>query len=216
MPDLTFSVEGVEPVPYAAAAELDFRLRVANRDAQEQIHSIGLRCQIQIEATRRRYSPTDHERLLDLYGEPERWGQTMRSLLWTIASVNVPPFTESTLAHLHVPCTFDINVAVAKYFYALEGGEVPLTLLFSGTVFYEKGESGLQIAQISWESEAAYALKVEVWKALIDAYYPNTAWLCLRRDVFDRLYRYKLQRGIPTWEQALDSLLDEVLEVRRP
>ena len=41
----------------------------------------------------------------------------------------------------------------------------------------------------------------------MDHYYPNTAWLCLRRDVFDRLYRYKMQRGIPTWEQALECLL---------
>jgi hypothetical protein len=41
----------------------------------------------------------------------------------------------------------------------------------------------------------------------MDHYYPNSAWLCLRKDVFDRLYEYKRQRGLPTWEQALESLL---------
>jgi hypothetical protein len=215
MPDLSFIVEGIDPIPFAAAPELDFRLHVANRIPAEQIHSISLRCQIQIEATRRRYSPSDHERLLDLFGEPERWSQTVRSLLWTIATVNVPRFSESTVAHLHVPCTFDFNVAAAKYFYALEGGEVPLTLLFSGTVFYETEQAGLQIDQISWESEATYPLKVEVWKTLMDQYYPNTAWFCLRRDVFDRLYRYKIQHGIPTWEQTLESLLSENVELKR-
>jgi len=29
----------------------------------------------------------------------------------------------------------------------------------------------------------------------------------LRRDVFDRLYRYKVQHGIPTWEQTLEQVL---------
>jgi hypothetical protein len=29
----------------------------------------------------------------------------------------------------------------------------------------------------------------------------------LRRDIFDRLYQYKRERGIPTWEQALESIL---------
>ena len=42
---------------------------------------------------------------------------------------------------------------------------------------------------------------------MMERYYPNTAWLCLRQDVFDRLYRYKSRRGLPTWEQALEGLL---------
>jgi hypothetical protein len=44
----------------------------------------------------------------------------------------------------------------------------------------------------------------------MDAYYPNLACLHLRRDVFDRLYRYKIERGIPTWEAALEGLLPPV------
>src|SRR5206468_2382419 len=110
-------------------------------------------------------------------------------------------------ADLPVPCTFDFNVAAAKYFYALEDGEIPLCLLFSGTIFYAGDGGALQVVQISWEKEVNYRLPVSVWKRMMDLYYPNTAWLCLRQDVFDRLYQYKSRRMLPTWEQALESLL---------
>jgi hypothetical protein len=137
-------------------------------------------------------------------------------MLWTFTNVNVPAFTESVLVDLPVPCTFDFNVAAAKYFYALENGEVPLTLLFSGTVFYDAGGDQLQVAQIPWEKEAAFRLPVPVWKAMMDHYYPNSAWLRLHRDVFDRLYLYKIRSGLPTWEQVLESLLPQEQEEGRP
>ncbi|MEP6637649.1 MAG: DUF6084 family protein, partial [Acidobacteriota bacterium] len=113
----------------------------------------------------------------------------------------------SALVDLPVPCTVDFNVAAAKYFAALEDGEVPLNLMFSGTVFYEGADGALQVEQIPWDREAKYRLPVSVWKEMMDIYYPNMAWLCLRRDVFERLSQYKMDRGIPTWEAALESLL---------
>jgi hypothetical protein len=180
---------------------------VTNADAEEQIQTVALRCQIQLEVTRRRYTPAEQERMLDLFGEPERWGQTLRTMLWTHAGVDVPSFRGTTVADLHVPCTFDFNVAATKYFAALEEGEVPLCLLFSGTVFYEEEDGLLQVTQIPWDREARFRLPVRVWKEMMDIYYPNSAWLRLRRDAFDRLYEYKRRRGIPTWEQALESLL---------
>jgi hypothetical protein len=39
----------------------------------------------------------------------------------------------------------------------------------------------------------------------MDQYYPNLAWLALRRDIFERLYRFKIARGIPTWEQVMEE-----------
>jgi hypothetical protein len=143
----------------------------------------------------------------DLFGEPERWSQTLRSLLWTHASVVVPGFDGSTNADLLVPCTFDFNVAATKYFEGLSSGEMPLRLLFSGTVFYAGTDRALQVAPISWNQEAAFRLPQKAWRDMMDSYYPNTAWLSLRRDVFQRLYQYKIQHGIPTWEQALESVL---------
>jgi len=205
--ELDFTVTGAEPVPFAAAPTLALKLRVTSRDPDAQIHSVILRCQIQIEANRRKYETSEQERLIDLFGTPERWGQTVRPMLWTNVQTVVPPFSGSTVADLHVPCTFDFNIAAAKYFAGLENGEVPLCLLFSGTVFYQSHDGLLQVNQISWDRESKYRLPVKVWQQMMEAYYPNLVWLCLRRDVFDRLHAFKLENGIPTWEQAVDQLL---------
>ncbi len=207
MPDLSFSVEGVEVVPFAAAPQLAFKLRVRNADPEEAVHTVALRCQIQIEATRRRYHPEEQERLSDLFGEPERWGQTLRTLLWTHTTVVVPPFVGSTEVDLPVPCTFDFNVATTKYFAGLSEGEIPLCLQFSGTVFYAKDAGPLQVMLIPWDKEGRFKLSLKTWQELMETYYPNSAWLCLRRDVFERLHRYKVEHGIPTWEETVERVL---------
>ncbi len=207
MPDLKFSIEEAAPVPYGAAPMLAFKLRITDAVAGEAIHTIVLRCQIQIEASRRRYSAEEQKRMMDLFGEPERWSQTLRSLLWTHASVVVPGFEGSTTADVQVPCTFDFNVAATKYFEGLSDGDIPLRMMFSGTVFYADDEGVLQVAPISWEQEAAFRLPQTVWREMMDSYYPNSVWLNLRRDVFERLYQYKMQHGIPSWEQAIESVL---------
>jgi hypothetical protein len=46
---------------------------------------------------------------------------------------------------------------------------------------------------------------------MMDHYYPQTTWLCLRRDAFEQLYRYKRARGLPSFETALEELLDAKL-----
>ncbi len=207
MNDLSFEVEGAAPVTYAAAPLLALKVRLTNACQDQPLHAVALRCQIQINSVRRKYNPDEQAGLHDLFGEPERWGQTLRSMLWTFTSVIVPPFSGSTLVDLPVPCTYDFNVAATKYFYALEDGEVPLTLLFSGTIFYEAADGALQVAQIPWDKEATYRLPVRVWQAMMDHYYPNSAWLNLPKDTFDRLYRYKIRASLPTWEQTIESLL---------
>ena len=207
MPDLNFKVEAAGAIAYAAAPTLAFQLRIANAIAGETVHTVALRCQIQIEASRRRYTAEEQRNMLDLFGEPERWSQTLRSLLWTHVSVVVPGFEGTTLAELPVPCTFDFNVAATKYFEGLTDGEIPLRLMFSGTVFYAGEDGALQVAPISWQQETAFKLPQKAWREMMDSYYPNTAWVSLRRDVFERLYQYKTQHGIPTWEQALEGVL---------
>jgi Family of unknown function (DUF6084) len=207
MPDLSFQVEDAEPVTFAASPLLSFKLRISNANPNERIQSVALRCQIQIETTRRKYADKEQRQLHDLFGEPERWGRTLRAMLWTHASAMVPAFQGNTLVELPVPCTFDFNVAATKYFAALEHGEVPLNLMFSGTIFFEPDDTGLQVEQIPWDKEAKYRLPVRVWQNMMDQYYPNIAWLCLRRDVFDQLARYKMDCGIPTWEQTLESII---------
>jgi hypothetical protein len=208
MPDLSFQIEGASVIPFAVTPTLAFKLQIKNAAANETIHTIALRCQIQIEVARRRYTTEEQESMLDLFGTPDRWSQTLRSMLWTNLNMIVPAFPgTSTVADLHVPCTFDFNVAATKYFEGLTDGDIPLNVMFSGTVFYAQPDGRLQVAPISWEQEARFKLPVKVWREMMDSYYPDTAWLNLRRDVFERLYRYKMQYGIPTWEQALEKVL---------
>lgn len=207
MPELNFNIEDAAMVPFAVAPTLAFRLRIGNQPASEIIHTIALRCQIQLEVTLRHYSHAEQARMLDLFGEPGRWSQTLRNLLWTHASTVVPGFKQSTTVDLPVPCTFDFNVATTKFFAGLEEGDIPLCLMFSGTVFYSEPEGALQVSPISWQQEEKFRLPVKVWREMIDAYYTNSAWLCLRRDVFDRINQYKMRHGIPTWEAAIESII---------
>jgi hypothetical protein len=217
MPELSFKIEQASMLPFAASPTIAFQLHVANAVEGQAIHTIALNCQIQIEVARRRYNTEEQQQMLDLFGEPDRWSQTLRNLLWTNVSAVLPGFTGCTQAGLRVPCTFDFNIAATKYFAGLAGGEIPLNMMFSGTVFYADPDGSLQVAPISWDQEAKFRLPVQVWREMMLTYYPNGAWLHVRRDVFDRLYRYKMQRGIPTWEQALESILplEEVEEAVR-
>jgi len=207
MPDLRFSVEGAVAVAFCVSPTLAFSLRIDNREAGEVIHTVALRCQIQIEASRRRYSPEEQARLADLFGEPARWSSTLRTLLWTQVSLVIPSFIDTTTADVPVACSFDFNVAATKYFHGVSDGELPLCFQFSGTVFYQDAGGALQVSPISWTEESRFRLPAVAWRQVMDAYYPNSAWLCLRRDVFDRLYGYKVRHGIPTWEQTLESVL---------
>ena len=214
MPDLDFKILGVEAANYGIAPLLHFKLEVTNQPAEETIQSVMLQTQIQIHPTQRAYQPGEKEKLSELFGTPDRWGQTLRARLWTHANVNVRQFSGKTEAVLSVPCTFDLNVAATKYFYALEEGEIPLLFLFSGTIFYQDAEGRLQIQQVSWNKECSWRMPIAVWKEMMDHHYPNTAWLSLERDLFERLYAFRRREGLATWEAAIEALLSQNGEAR--
>lgn len=220
MPELNYRVEGAEAQAFAAAPTLLLKLHISEPVPAgfepTPIHSVVLRCQVRIEPARRSYTPEEKKRLRDLFGTPERWGQTLRPMLWTHVSVVVPPFEGETTVDLPLPCSFDFSLAATKYFGALDEGDLPLCLLFSGTIFYRGMHGALQVGQISWEKEAEFRLPAAAWRGLMDHYYPNSAWLCLRKDVFDRLDQYRRDHGLPTWEQALERLLPATEEVASP
>jgi hypothetical protein len=209
MPDLNFEVVDVEVPKYAAAPTIIFKLRIDNSVEQEHINSVILRAQVQINVTRRRYGPEAQARLLEVFGEPKRWSETLRPFLWTHTSAMVPQFTGSITVDLPIACTYDFDVVSTKYFNALGDGEIPLTFLFSGTIFYNGSGGNLQVAQISWSKEATYRLPVTVWQEMMEIYYPNTAWIRIRKDIFDQLYQYKATHGLPTWDEVLVQLLQQ-------
>lgn len=208
MPELSFQIGDVKAMPYSAVPMLAARLQISNAAMDEKSQSILLNCQLQIQPSGRAYTAMEEARLLDLFGEREQWGRTMKPLHWTNLVVKVPPFANETAIDLPLPCSLDFDVAANKYFYGLEAGAIAVTAMFSGTVFYMDENGGMQIAQIPWDREARFKIPVEAWKQAVDAHYPGSAWLRLPRDTFDRLYRYKVARGIPMWEGVVERLLD--------
>jgi hypothetical protein len=210
MSELVFDCVDAKPERYAAVPTMLFKLHIAETSG-ESIHAIALRCQIRIEPQRRRYSLDEEERLLDLFGENLRWGDTLKPLQFTNVSMMVPGFHGSTEVDLPVVCTYDFEVSAAKYLHSLREGDVPLLLLFSGTVF-AKGQSGFSVHQVPWHKEASYRLPVLLWREMMDLYFPNSAWMRVRRETFDALHLFKSRRALVTWDDALETLLKEAGE----
>ena len=208
MPDLGFEVTGAAAKPHCLTPTLALRLGIRDEDAGP-VAAIALDCQVRIDAQRRRYSAAEKERLAEVFGTPDRWGQTLRSLLWTQAAARVPPFAEYTEVDLELPCTTDFNVLAGKYFNLLDPDTaVPLGLLFSGSVFYRDLEGLLQVTRIPWSAEAAFSLDVQIWRDVLGIYYPNTTWVGLRQEVFDALYAYRVREGCLDFDDALGRLLE--------
>ena len=207
MTRLTFEVVGARAEPYGAVPTLLLRLRITEATGA-QVHAIALRCQIQIEPRRRRYADSEADGLLELFGEPARWGETLRTIVWTQVPLMVQGFIGHTELDVPVVCTYDFEVAAAKYLHALDDGAIPLLLLFSGTVF-TRGPAGFGVEQVPWEKEAAFALPVSAWREVMDRYFPSTAWIRIRQDTFDALHRFRGLRALPTWEDAIETLLKE-------
>ncbi len=206
IPELRFAVDGASSLDYAAAPTLRFALRVEVTSGHP-IRSILLDAQIQIAARQRGYEPESQERLLELFGTPERWATTLRTLPWLRTTIVVPPFTDSTVVDLMVPCTYDLEVTATRYFAALSDGVIPLEFLFSGSVFFATPGGAMQTARIAWDHEVDYRLPVAVWKDTMARHFPDSAWLRLGSESFDRLCAYKARHAFESWEKTIDSLL---------
>jgi hypothetical protein len=203
--ELGFQCLDAVPDRYAAGPTLVFRLRVAETTGVP-VHAIALRVQIRIEPQRRRYTPEEEARLVDLFGEPRRWGDTLKPMQLTYATQMVPGFTGVVDVDLPVALSYDLEVAAGRYFNALDGGEVPLLLLFSGTVF-SKGPAGFAVAQVPWHHEAPYRMPVAVWREVMDLYFPGEGWLRLRTDTLHELLDFKSSQGLATMDDAVAALL---------
>jgi hypothetical protein len=205
MADLIFGCTGATAERYAVTPTLGFQLTITERSGL-RIHAIALRCQIRIEPHRRRYSATEAERLHDLFGDPSRWADTVKPIQLATVTAMVPSFTGITEVELTVPVTYDLEVASGRYLSGLDDGTVPLLMLFSGTVFIAT-EQGYSVELVPWSAEASYRMPVAVWRDLVDAHFPNSAWLRCSRDTLDALSGYKAKNALPTWDATLNALL---------
>lgn len=206
MAELSFDVLDAYPDRYGTDPTMIFRLRVAETSG-DPIHTLMLRTQVQINAQLRSYSDAEKILLGDLFGGSARWGDTLRPFNWTHAATMMQGFRGSDEVELKVPCTYDFDVAAAKYFHALDGGDVPLEFLFSGTII-SRGATGYAVTQVPWSKDASFPLPLATWRALVNQYWPGGGWIRLRRDTIDELVRYKTARGIPDWDKTLAVLLE--------
>lgn len=208
-PTLAFAVDGARAVLHAAVPTIAFELHVSS---DRPVQSVQLDIQLQIAARKRSYGDGEQERLWELFGAPDRWSDTLRTLPWLRTTVVIPPFTDTTLVELPVVCTYDLEVTSARYFASLAEGEIALEFLFNGAVFYAADDGRLQTVRIPWDSEADYRLPAAVWRAAIDRHFPGCAWLRLEREPFDRLQAFKARRRLLTIDEAVTQLLDEAKE----
>jgi hypothetical protein len=185
-----------------------FELRIERADGGP-VHSIALTTRIQVLSPARSYDMETGNRLLELFGPWEQWSSSLRNLLWTQVTATVPAFVDSTRLDLLVPCPFELEIPISKYLNAVREGVIPLEFLFSGTVFYPGGGGGLQITQIPWDRAARFDLPAGTWHELVQSFFQDRAWMQLRRGTMDRLYRYKSRQALPSWDDAICSLLAE-------
>ncbi|MEG3627665.1 DUF6084 family protein [Streptomyces poriticola] len=204
MTEFAFTCTGVRADPYAAGPTLVFRLRVAAAPAV-RVHALALRCQIRIEPARRGYTGPEAERLRDLFGERSRWGSSLHPVQFAQVPVMVPGFTGETEVDVPVPCTYDLDVVASRYFDALQEGEVPLLMLFSGTAF--TGAGGFHVEPVPWDREAAVRMPVRTWREMVDRHFPGSGWLRLPRDTMDALLAHRSRRALPSWEATVEDLL---------
>lgn len=204
---LVFDCTDVVVNRYAASPTLDAIIQISETTG-ETVHSIGLHCQVRIEAQLRSYTDEQKKTLYDIFGEPHQWGDTLTAMQFAAVSHAVPKFTGSVEVAIPLPCSYDLDVAAGRYFDALEDGEIPLLFLFSGTVFLQ-ADNGFQIAQVPWNKEASFRLPADRWRQLMDLYFPGQGWLRLQRDTISKLLNFKNDRALSTWDHTIDALIKE-------
>lgn len=203
--EVTFSVLEIRPESYSVAPILAADVAISTTDGAP-IQAIALRCQVRVEPHRRSYTDAEAAGLLDLFGPRQRWADTQRSFLWLHTTAMVPGFTAATRVDLPLPCTYDVEVAAAKYFHALRDGLVPLRFLFSGTIF-DHAQHSLRVRQVSWECEDSHDMPVAVWQDLMAQHFPDAGWLRLTHDNIAALCAFKSARGLLSLDEAVDALL---------
>jgi Family of unknown function (DUF6084) len=205
-PEPQFAITAVAPLAYAAAPTMVFSADASVQDERE-IDSISLSAQVMIDPARRGYDPVTRARLEELFGPPASWAPSTQGLQWARVGAVVPRFKGQATFALEVPCTYDLEVAATKYFYALSEGEVPLSFHFNGTVFYPGADGRLQVVPVPWRATARFSMPVAAWRAMIAEHYPGGGWVRLRNDTLEELNARRAARGLSSFDVAVAELL---------
>lgn len=205
--DLDFTCLDVVSDRFAAGPTVVLKMR-ATETSGGRVHAVALRCQVRVEPVRRSYGDGEAAKVVDLFGDRPRWGSTMQPMQLAFLSQVLSSFTGTCDFDLVLPLSYDVEVAAHKYLAALEGGEAPLILLFSGTVF--SGALGsLSVQPVPWHKETQVRMPVAVWREAMDAHFPGQAWLRLSRSAYDDLATYRGRHGLVGWDDVVAKLVRE-------
>lgn len=202
VPAVEFAVTDVEPVPHAPVPLLRCSAEIEDPSGQE-VYTVALAVHVQIDADRRGYDPSTRERLLDLFGEPERIPQTAGPLQLARIDTLVPSFRGVGRFTLDLPLSGDLELAATRYLASLRDGTVPLTFLFNGRVFYADAADRLQVTLVPWSASARFRLPVETWWRLLD----ERGFVRVGAETFDALRRRRVALGLPTLDATIAELL---------
>ena len=133
----------------------------------QQVRSVSLDVQMHIARAPPALRRGAHELLFELFGPPAAGARPCARCPGRACRT---PCRRSQARRSWISRAVPLRLRGARreYLDALADGEVPLELLFSGTLFYA-GESGqLQAGRISWDGDAEYRMPVRAWRDTID------------------------------------------------
>lgn len=206
-PDVDFEFVDAKANLHGATPDVSLKLRAIEHTGV-RVHAGVLRCQVRIEPMHRTYNDTEAKRVVDIFGGRERWGSTMQAMQLAFVTQLLPGFTDECEFDLQLPLSYDVHVAANKYLAGLTEGTIPLTLMFSGTIF--TGYAGqIEVTHVPWHKETHIQLPVETWQEAMDAHFAGWAWLMLHRDTYNRLGEYRSSNAFVGWDEAISHLLDK-------
>jgi hypothetical protein len=208
VPQPEFEITGAAHLAFAAVPTMVFSARATEASVHE-IQSLALSVQVMIDPAKRGYDEATRERLEELFGPPASWAPSTQGTPWAQVAVVVPAFTEQTTFAIQVPCTYDLEVAATKYFYALEDGEVPLQFHFNGQVFYRGRDGKLQVTLVPWSRTAGFRMPVSAWRAMIAEHFPGVGWIRLNQATLEALNSFRASQGLPTFDACVSELLED-------
>ena len=158
------------------------------------MHSVALRTQFRIEPRNRKYAPQEQARLVDLFGEPARWGENAQPAAARHGGHSQWPGSRTRHRHRStVPLTYDLDIASTKFCHGLADGEIPLLLLFAGTVYYSGRRPACRSGRCRGSEEATFRLPVATWRAAMDDHYPGSTFIRLSGCDVDALARLPVE-----------------------
>ena len=152
-----FEVLDARPEPYAAVPTIMLRLRITESTGPP-VHAVALRCQIRIEPQRRRYDPDEEDRLVEVFGEPPQWGQSLQPFLWTHVATTVTGFTGRPRSTCRSPAPTTSRSRATKYLPLARRRRDPARAAVLRHRVHPRRRRLRRSQPVAWHEEASFRL----------------------------------------------------------